>query len=242
MPALGAGGHYDPKASGKHGLPWGDGHLGDLPALYVDPDGNATYPVLAPRLKVDRRAWPQPDGAHRRRQPRRSSGAARRRRHSLRVRCDSLGRDERAAVGPAQFAHRHAVEFADRRARSRLRRTGRAPSGRRRRAAARRRRSVRRGPRRAGSSPRPGRDRRARGRPAGCRTGVAGRAAGSVRPAGTSAGPARGPWRSRRAAARHRTAWPVPLAEIGEIDATRGSAARCAVRIGLPTAQKSRCG
>jgi Cu-Zn family superoxide dismutase len=52
VPALGAGGHYDPKASGKHSLPWGDGHLGDLPALYVDPQGNATYPVLAPRLKV----------------------------------------------------------------------------------------------------------------------------------------------------------------------------------------------
>jgi Cu-Zn family superoxide dismutase len=35
-----------------HGSPWGDGHLGDLPALYVDPQGNATNPVLAPRLKM----------------------------------------------------------------------------------------------------------------------------------------------------------------------------------------------
>ncbi|HYP68399.1 MAG TPA: superoxide dismutase [Cu-Zn] SodC [Thiobacillaceae bacterium] len=50
--ALGAGGHYDPMATKHHGTPWGDGHLGDLPALYVDPQGNATNPVLAPRLKL----------------------------------------------------------------------------------------------------------------------------------------------------------------------------------------------
>lgn len=47
-----AGGHYDPEKTGKHSLPWGDGHLGDLPALYVDTDGKATMPVLAPRLKT----------------------------------------------------------------------------------------------------------------------------------------------------------------------------------------------
>ena len=52
VPALAAGGHYDPQASNKHGLPWGDGHLGDLPALYVDADGKAANPVLAPRLKL----------------------------------------------------------------------------------------------------------------------------------------------------------------------------------------------
>lgn len=46
-----AGGHFDPDKAGKHGFPWGDGHRGDLPALVVDSDGNATYPVLAPRLK-----------------------------------------------------------------------------------------------------------------------------------------------------------------------------------------------
>lgn len=46
-----AGGHYDPENTGKHGFPWGDGHLGDLPALYIDEDGKATQPVLAPRLK-----------------------------------------------------------------------------------------------------------------------------------------------------------------------------------------------
>lgn len=49
---LGAGGHYDPKKTKKHGFPWQkDAHLGDLPALYVNADGTANYPVLAPRLK-----------------------------------------------------------------------------------------------------------------------------------------------------------------------------------------------
>ena len=52
VPALAAGGHYDPAASKHHGLPWGDGHLGDLPALFVDAGGNANQPVLAPRLKI----------------------------------------------------------------------------------------------------------------------------------------------------------------------------------------------
>ena len=51
VPALGAGGHYDPAGSGKHGEPWGDGHLGDLPPLVVAADGTASQPVLAPRLK-----------------------------------------------------------------------------------------------------------------------------------------------------------------------------------------------
>jgi len=50
--ALAAGGHLDPAGTNKHGTPWGDGHLGDLPALYVDSAGNASQPVLAPRLKV----------------------------------------------------------------------------------------------------------------------------------------------------------------------------------------------
>lgn len=52
VPALAAGGHYDPQGTKKHGTPWGDGHLGDLPALYVDAEGAATQPVLAPRLKT----------------------------------------------------------------------------------------------------------------------------------------------------------------------------------------------
>ena len=50
--ALGAGGHLDPAGSKTHGTPWGDGHLGDLPPLYVAADGTATTPVLAPRLKM----------------------------------------------------------------------------------------------------------------------------------------------------------------------------------------------
>ena len=52
VPALAAGGHYDPANTGKHEGPFGSGHLGDLPALYVAADGKATVPVLAPRLKV----------------------------------------------------------------------------------------------------------------------------------------------------------------------------------------------
>jgi len=52
VPGLAAGGHYDPFGTGRHGPPWGDGHLGDLPALFVDSSGNATHPVLAPRLRV----------------------------------------------------------------------------------------------------------------------------------------------------------------------------------------------
>jgi superoxide dismutase, Cu-Zn family len=52
VPALAAGGHYDPAQTKQHGLPWGNGHLGDLPALYVDPAGKANNPVLAPRLKL----------------------------------------------------------------------------------------------------------------------------------------------------------------------------------------------
>lgn len=49
---LAAGGHYDPAVAGKHESPWGNGHLGDLPALYVDENGNADHPVFAPRLKL----------------------------------------------------------------------------------------------------------------------------------------------------------------------------------------------
>lgn len=52
VPAGAAGGHLDPAKTNKHGTPWGDGHLGDLPGLHVDAKGMATYPVLAPRLKM----------------------------------------------------------------------------------------------------------------------------------------------------------------------------------------------
>jgi Cu-Zn family superoxide dismutase len=51
-PAAAAGGHWDPKNTGRHGFPWeDDAHLGDLPALHVAADGSASQPALAPRLK-----------------------------------------------------------------------------------------------------------------------------------------------------------------------------------------------
>ena len=50
VPAGAAGGHLDPLGAKHHGEPWGDGHLGDLPPLYVSADGLAGNPVLAPRL------------------------------------------------------------------------------------------------------------------------------------------------------------------------------------------------
>ncbi len=52
IPAAAAGGHLDPQQTKRHGLPWGDGHLGDLPALIVLADGTAAQPLLAPRLKL----------------------------------------------------------------------------------------------------------------------------------------------------------------------------------------------
>lgn len=52
VPGLAAGGHYDPAGTGKHLGPYENGHLGDLPALYVDAEGKATLPVLAPRIKI----------------------------------------------------------------------------------------------------------------------------------------------------------------------------------------------
>lgn len=52
VPAGAAGSHYDPDNTGNHGYPWTkDSHLGDLPLLYVGDKGEATHPVLAPRLK-----------------------------------------------------------------------------------------------------------------------------------------------------------------------------------------------
>jgi len=52
VPAGAAGDHYDPHASGKHTGPYGEGHLGDLPNLHVEPNGMAYVPVLAPRVTV----------------------------------------------------------------------------------------------------------------------------------------------------------------------------------------------
>lgn len=48
-----AGGHYDPTKANAHGTPWGDGHLGDIPTLFVDANGSSTQAVLAPRVKMN---------------------------------------------------------------------------------------------------------------------------------------------------------------------------------------------
>ena len=51
--AMAAGGHLDPKKTEAHDGPYVQkGHLGDLPILNVDKDGNASLPTLAPRLTM----------------------------------------------------------------------------------------------------------------------------------------------------------------------------------------------
>ena len=50
--AIAAGPHLDPAVAKSHKGPYAEGHLGDLPALFVGTDGKATTPVLAPRLKL----------------------------------------------------------------------------------------------------------------------------------------------------------------------------------------------
>ena len=47
-----AGNHYDPKKTHKHLGPQGAGHMGDLPPLKVDGQGNATQAVTAPHLAL----------------------------------------------------------------------------------------------------------------------------------------------------------------------------------------------
>lgn len=48
---MAAGAHLDPSDSKKHLGPYNDnGHLGDLPALYILSDGSSETPVLAPRF------------------------------------------------------------------------------------------------------------------------------------------------------------------------------------------------
>lgn len=50
---MAAGGHFDPKNTKHHMGPYNDnGHLGDLPALTINAEGDITVPVVAPRLKV----------------------------------------------------------------------------------------------------------------------------------------------------------------------------------------------
>jgi Cu-Zn family superoxide dismutase len=47
-----AGGHYDPAKAGEHDGPYGQGHLGDLPVLWVNAKGIAHETLIAPRLTV----------------------------------------------------------------------------------------------------------------------------------------------------------------------------------------------
>ncbi|MDQ8039173.1 MAG: superoxide dismutase [Cu-Zn] SodC [Rickettsiella sp.] len=48
-----AGDHFDPQHTNHHLGPYEKGHLGDLPALQVNNDGNATITMLAPRLHLN---------------------------------------------------------------------------------------------------------------------------------------------------------------------------------------------
>jgi Cu-Zn family superoxide dismutase len=50
---MAAGNHFDPKQTGKHMGPDGDGHRGDLPVLKVDASGNATEVMFVLRLGLD---------------------------------------------------------------------------------------------------------------------------------------------------------------------------------------------
>lgn len=52
VPAGAAGDHYDPRGVDTHQGPYDISHLGDLPNLYVNEQGEATHPVLAPRLEM----------------------------------------------------------------------------------------------------------------------------------------------------------------------------------------------
>jgi Cu-Zn family superoxide dismutase len=50
---MAAGSHFDPNKTNHHLGPYNSaGHLGDLPALYVNADGSVNIPVVAPRLKI----------------------------------------------------------------------------------------------------------------------------------------------------------------------------------------------
>jgi Cu-Zn family superoxide dismutase len=51
IPGGAAGGVLDPDNVGKHAGPMGDGYLGDLPLIVVDPDGTAKQTLTAPRIK-----------------------------------------------------------------------------------------------------------------------------------------------------------------------------------------------
>jgi len=52
MPAMAAGGHYDPEKTGKHLGPDNGGHLGDLPVLTVADDGTAKETLTVKKAKA----------------------------------------------------------------------------------------------------------------------------------------------------------------------------------------------
>jgi Cu-Zn family superoxide dismutase len=52
VPAMAAGGHYDPENTGKHLGPDGGGHLGDLPVLEVADDGTAKVVLRLKKAKA----------------------------------------------------------------------------------------------------------------------------------------------------------------------------------------------
>ena len=47
---MAAGGHFDPGKTNSHQGPYRTGHLGDLPVLFIGPDGQANTPLLAPKI------------------------------------------------------------------------------------------------------------------------------------------------------------------------------------------------
>lgn len=47
---MAAGGHFDPEKTNQHQGPYKTGHLGDLPVLFVNSEGKANTPLLAPKL------------------------------------------------------------------------------------------------------------------------------------------------------------------------------------------------
>lgn len=51
---MAAGGHLDPKQTNMHLGPYGEGHLGDLPVLYVNADGDARSSLIAPHLNIEK--------------------------------------------------------------------------------------------------------------------------------------------------------------------------------------------
>ena len=51
--AMAAGGHLDPNGRNLHLGPYNNlGHLGDLPVLVADVNGDATLPIVAPKLTL----------------------------------------------------------------------------------------------------------------------------------------------------------------------------------------------